>query len=74
VIHSRESFDEVIAVVREFEGTKLRGIFHAFSGTIGQAEEVSALGYKLGIGGVLTYKNSGLAEVIKKNRVKKHCA
>ena len=66
VIHCRESYSEVITIVNEYAGRELRGIFHAFSGNTEQASEVIALGFKIGIGGVVTYKKSGLAEVVKK--------
>ena len=66
VIHSRESIDECIAVVKEHQAGKLRGVFHCFSGTAEQAEEIIALGFYLGIGGVLTFKNAGLDKVMEK--------
>jgi TatD DNase family protein len=64
VIHSRQSMAETIGVVREHRGERLRGIFHCFSGDAGAAAEIVDLGFYLGIGGVLTYKNSGLPETI----------
>ncbi|MET0242048.1 MAG: TatD family hydrolase [Flavitalea sp.] len=66
VIHSRESMDDSIALVRSKKADKLRGIFHCFSGTYEQALEIIDLGFLLGIGGVLTYKKSGLAEIVEK--------
>lgn len=63
VIHSRESMKESIGVVREHPG--VHGIFHCFSGDAGAAREIVELGFYLGIGGVLTYKNSGLPEAIR---------
>jgi TatD DNase family protein len=65
VIHSRESMKESIGVVREHQKGKLRGIFHCFSGDAVAAREIVELGFLLGIGGVLTYKNSGLPDVIR---------
>lgn len=65
VIHSRNSMDETIEVVKCYQSEKLRGIFHCFSGTIQQANEIIAAGFYLGIGGVVTYKKAGLAEVVK---------
>jgi TatD DNase family protein len=65
VIHSRESMAESIEVVREFQQEKLKGIFHCFSGDVHAAREVTGLGFYLGIGGVLTYKNSGLPDAIR---------
>ena len=65
VIHSRESISESIRVVREHQKGSLRGIFHCYSGDAAQAREIVDLGFYLGIGGVLTYKNSGLAGALK---------
>jgi TatD DNase family protein len=66
VIHSRNSFDEVMEIVTEFKNDPLRAIFHCFSGTVAQAEEVVAMkNFKLGIGGVVTFKNSGLDKVVE---------
>lgn len=65
VIHSRSSIDECIRLVEERQNGRLRGIFHCFSGSLEQANKITNAGFYLGIGGVLTYKNSGLAEVIR---------
>ena len=65
VIHSRETMDKILAIVKSHTGTGLRGVFHAFSGSVKQAMEVADLGFKIGIGGVVTYKNSGLGPVIR---------
>jgi TatD DNase family protein len=65
VIHSRESMTESIGVVREHQKGELRGIFHCFTGSYDAARQIIDLGLYLGIGGVLTYKNSGLADVLK---------
>jgi TatD DNase family protein len=65
VIHSREAFPEVFSVLAEFKGKALNGVFHAFTGTIKDAETVISLGFKLGIGGIVTFKNSGLDKVVK---------
>ncbi len=64
VIHSRDAVQECIDAVRPYANRGLRGIFHCFSGTLEQANEISGYGFMLGIGGVLTYKNSGLDKVI----------
>lgn len=67
IIHVRDSFDEVFEVVDRFNDDKLKGVFHCFSGNSEQAEKiVSYGGFKLGIGGVVTFKNSNLGEVISK--------
>jgi len=65
VIHSRDSMSECIEVVRQHQNGNLKGIFHCFSGSMELAEQIIDLGFYLGIGGVLTYKNSGLAESLK---------
>lgn len=65
VVHCREAFDEIFDILSELKDDKLRGIFHCFSGTLEQAEKVIQLGFYLGIGGVLTYKNSGLDKVVQ---------
>lgn len=65
VIHSRDSFPEVFSVIDEFKGTGLRGVFHAFTGNIKEAERALNMGFKLGIGGIVTFKNSGLDKVVK---------
>ncbi|MEJ7694916.1 TatD family hydrolase, partial [Daejeonella sp.] len=64
VIHCREAFDEIFEILTEFKDDKLRGIFHCFTGTAEQAAKVIELDFYLGIGGVLTYKNSGLDKAI----------
>jgi len=63
-IHSRNSMDECIKVVQQHQKGRLKGVFHCFSGTLGQANEIIEAGFCLGIGGVLTYKNAGLDKVI----------
>lgn len=66
VIHQRECFDDLFEIVRSKNDKNLRGIFHCFSGNFEQAEKIISLGgFKMGIGGVVTYKNSGVAEVVK---------
>lgn len=65
VIHSRNSFDEVYEVLQQEFDENLRGIFHCFTGTVEQAKKVIALGFYLGIGGVVTYKNSGLDKTVE---------
>jgi len=63
VIHSRNAIDECIGVVKEFPGSK--GVFHCFSGNYEQARQIVDAGYYLGIGGVVTFKNSGLDKVME---------
>lgn len=64
VIHARESLEEILAIVEEVKHERLRGIFHCFTGDIRQAERAIKLGFYLGIGGVLTFKNAGLDKTI----------
>ena len=65
VIHSRSSMDECIKMVAQHGKGKLRGIFHCFGGDERQAKRVIELGFYLGIGGVVTYKNAGLAKIVE---------
>ena len=64
VIHCRESLDETIALVEKLQDGKLTGIFHCFGGTAEQAEKITKLNFFLGIGGVATFKKSGLDDVL----------
>jgi TatD DNase family protein len=65
VIHSRDSFPEVFAVLDEFEGKGLKGVLHAFTGTLEDARKALGMGFMLGIGGIVTFKNSGLDRIVK---------
>lgn len=65
VIHCREAFDEIFEVLESERDEQLRGIFHCFTGNMDQALQAIDLGFYLGIGGVVTYKKSGLDEVLK---------
>lgn len=65
VIHSRESTDIIIELLKEVKQEKLRGIFHCFGGSVEQAEAIIDLGFLLGIGGVLTFKKSGLDKTME---------
>lgn len=64
VIHSRNAIDECINVVKEHQEGKLKGVFHCFSGDMNQAKQIIDLGLFLGIGGVVTFKNSGLDKIM----------
>lgn len=64
VIHSRESTRACIDVIAQYSAKGLKGIFHCFGGTREEAEEIIGHGFLLGIGGVVTYKNSKLAGVL----------
>ncbi len=65
IIHCRNAFDEIFEILKSY-ATLPKGIFHCFSGNIEQAKQVLSLGnFKLGIGGVITFKNSGLDKVVE---------
>lgn len=65
VIHTRNAMQETIQAVKPFANKGLRGIFHCFSGSKESAEQIIGMGFHLGLGGVLTYKNAGVAEAVK---------
>ncbi|WP_291964796.1 TatD family hydrolase [Maribacter sp.] len=65
VIHCREAFDEVFEILEEEKGDNLRGIFHCFTGTFEQAEKAISYNMKLGIGGVVTFKNGKIDTFLK---------
>jgi len=64
VIHCRDAFDEIFEVLEEEKDEALFGIFHCFTGTIEQAEKAISLGLKLGIGGVVTFKNGKIDQFL----------
>ncbi len=63
-IHMRDSFNEVYEIVKEEADGNLKGVFHCFTGNESDAKKIIDLGFYLGIGGVVTFKNSGLGEVV----------
>lgn len=66
IIHARDSFDEIFEVLDKENDTRLRGVFHCFTGNAEQAKHVlSYKGFLMGIGGVVTFKNSGLDKVLE---------
>lgn len=65
VLHTREAMQETIDTIKKYSPAGLRGIFHCFGGTVEQAYQIIEAGFLLGIGGVVTYKKSGLSEVLK---------
>lgn len=64
VIHCRDAFEETFEVLESNRGEDLFGIFHCFTGNLEQAHQALSLNLKLGIGGVLTFKNGGLDKVV----------
>jgi len=66
VIHTREATKDTIDLVKEYAPRGIKGVFHCFSGSYESAVQIMDMGFYLGIGGVLTYKNAGLQEVVQK--------
>jgi TatD DNase family protein len=66
VIHCRESLDQTIEMIEAFQDGTLSGVFHCFGGSVEQATRIVEVGFYVGIGGVSTYKNSGLDLVLPK--------
>jgi TatD DNase family protein len=64
VIHSRESLELTISIVSELQDGNLSGIFHCFNGTSEQAKKIIDIGFYMGIGGVITYKNAGIDIIV----------
>ncbi len=64
-IHCRNSIEEIFNCFEELKLKNINGVFHCFSGNSYEAKKIIKYGLKLGIGGVLTFKNSGLGENIK---------
>ena len=65
IVHSRDSNEECLALVKAGQDGRLRGIFHCFSGTVEQARRMIDLGFMIGIGGTLTYAKSELPAVLR---------
>ncbi len=64
VLHTRNAMQETIDVIKKYTSTGLKGIFHCFGGSLEEAKQIVACNFLLGIGGVVTYKNSGLDKVL----------
>ena len=64
VLHCRESLNETIEIIEKLQDGTLRGIFHCFSGNAEQAKKIFKLGFYIGLGGVVTFKNGGLDKVL----------
>lgn len=65
VIHVRESFKEVMEQLKKVYTPGLRGVFHSFTGGLEEAEQIIDLGFKIGINGIITFKNSDLGATIR---------
>lgn len=70
VIHSRKSLEEILTIIKKDRLEDIPAVFHCFPGSVEQAKKVTGMGYKLGIGGVVTFKNAALAEVVKATSLK----
>ena len=66
VIHCREAFEHIYQILLKFSNKNLKGVFHCFTGNEEQARKIIDLNFKLGIGGVVTFKNGGLDKFLKK--------
>lgn len=66
IIHCRDAFDEIFEILETEKGDDLRGIFHCFTGTLEQAEKAISYNMKLGIGGVVTFKNGKIDKFLHK--------
>lgn len=66
IIHVRDSHIDTIEAMKDYSGKGLRGVFHCFTGSFIEAEQIFALGnFMLGIGGVVSFKNSGLSDNLR---------
>jgi TatD DNase family protein len=66
VIHARDSFQEIFDVLRDFNPIDVKGVFHCFTGELAEYKAIKTLGdFKIGIGGVVTYKKSTLPDVLQ---------
>ena len=64
VIHTRDSIQETLSLLQQEQDGSLRGVFHCFGSSLEEAQAINALGFHLGLGGVSTFKNSGMDKVI----------
>ena len=64
-LHIRKAHNEVFALLRELNRPRWRGVMHCFGGSLQEAQRAVEMGFHLGIGGVVTFKNAGLAEIVK---------
>lgn len=70
VIHMRNSFDEIYDILQDHISAELTGVFHCFTGSMEHAIKIIDMNFMLGIGGVVTFKNSGLDEIVKNIELK----
>ncbi|MDD4031634.1 MAG: TatD family hydrolase [Bacteroidales bacterium] len=65
IIHSRKSLEQILEMIKPRQNGNLKGVFHCYPGDIPQSKRITDLGFLLGIGGVVTFKNAGLAKVVQ---------
>lgn len=70
VIHCRDAFNEIFEILEEEKDTNLHGIFHCFTGNLQQAKQAVSYGMKLGIGGVVTFKNGKIDQFLNEIDIK----
>ena len=63
-IHTRDSFNEIYPIVKKELTDDLKGVFHCFTGTSDEAKKIIDVGFMMGIGGIITFKNSGLSKIV----------
>ncbi|MGM0612834.1 MAG: TatD family hydrolase [Bacteroidota bacterium] len=71
IIHMRNSYEAIIEEIKDYNNNRLGGIFHCFTGNENQAKEIIDLGFSIGIGGVLTFKNARLSKEIQNIPIEK---
>ena len=64
IIHSRDSLDLTIEMIEDAQDGNLQGVFHCFNGTVEQGKRIQDIGFYMGLGGVITYQNAGMGEVL----------
>ncbi len=64
IIHSRNAVEPILNILKQQQDGRLFGVFHSFTGNIGQAREIIKTGFKIGVGGIVTFKNAGIDKLI----------
>ena len=64
IIHSRESLDLTIEIIKKYQDGSIKGIFHCFNGTLDQCKKVADLGFMMGLGGIITFKKANLGDMV----------
>jgi TatD DNase family protein len=63
-VHCRDAYDDILHILEQEQDGNLRGVLHCFTGNVDQAKRLQKIGFKMGLGGVLTFKNAGLDKVV----------